>query len=224
MDRQIASPWVGVSTDWVHLKRARADSLQLLVQFQAGTTLLYTFWATPPEHRTENFDSPDVSDALRACSNILAIMADRWPKADCLRDVFELLAREVPLIDRPGRPPTRFSERSVAAIQEKLPEVRALVVHRSILRMIEEMTSEDFPRLATTEAMAVRTPRPSANLTSYTPRNEPVQPVQMRNSPTWTFEMPFAAQQMYDYSGMEGEIDPEALLAFPGMYDIDAWG
>ncbi|KIV99833.1 hypothetical protein, variant [Verruconis gallopava] len=69
MDRQIASPWIG-----------------LLVQFQSGVTLLYCFWATPPEQRTENYDAPDVSDALRACSNILAIMADRWPKAECLRD------------------------------------------------------------------------------------------------------------------------------------------
>ncbi|KAF4121383.1 Fungal trans [Geosmithia morbida] len=59
MDRQIAQGWVG-----------------LLVQFQSGVTLLYCCWATPPEYRTENYDSPDVSDALRACSNILAIMAD----------------------------------------------------------------------------------------------------------------------------------------------------
>lgn len=46
-------------------------------------------------------------------------MADRWPIAECLRDVFELLAHEVPLVDRPDRPPTHTSEKSAAAIKQK---------------------------------------------------------------------------------------------------------
>ena len=162
-------------------------------------------------------------------------MADKWPKADCLRDVFELLAREVPLIDRPSRPPTQFSERSVAAIREKLPEVRALVVHRSILRMIEEMISEEFPRrrnsfndpsLGTTMA-AVDTRRVTGALNNYTPRNDPIQRIPTRTyqelSPTWTFEMPFSTQGMYEFAGVEQEFDPDALLAFPGIFDVDTW-
>lgn len=116
------------------------------MQFQSGITLLYCFWATPPQYRSENYESPDVAIAIRSCSNILAIFANQWPKADCIRDVFELLASEIPLNDRPNRPPIRIREDTAADIREKLPNVRALVVHRSILRLIEEMISEDFPR------------------------------------------------------------------------------
>lgn len=229
MDRQIASPWIAVSLNVHRVSNRKANSTQLLVQFQSGVTLLYCFFATPPEHRTENYDAPDVSDALRACSNILAIMADRWPKADCLRDVFELLAREVPLVDRPHRPPTRFSERSVAAIRDKLPEVKALVVHRSILRMIEEMTSEPFPRLSQLEAAAAAAAKDSGRPLAYTPRPTHSEALPVHEyqelSPTWTFEMPFSAQQMYEFSGQEEqELDSEALLSFPGMFDLDGWG
>ncbi|KAF5680755.1 hypothetical protein FDENT_8316 [Fusarium denticulatum] len=110
MDRQIAQAWLG-----------------LLVQFQSGVTILYCCWATPPEYRTESYYSPDVSNALRACSNILALLTDRWPKAECLRDVFELLAREVPLVDRPNRPPMRISDTSASTIKERLPLLRALI-------------------------------------------------------------------------------------------------
>lgn len=198
---------------------------QLLVQFQSGVTLLYCFWATPPEQRTENYDSPDVSDALRACSNILAIMSERWPKADCLRDVFELLAREVSVYERPNRPPIRFSGRSVAAIREKLPEVKALVVHRSIMRMIEEMIAEDFPRPL---KCGVDSDNPLSTMRTSTPtiqRNDNAHSMTARGyedlSPTWTFEMPFASQPMYDFAGVDTEHDTmnsDAFLSFPGMF------
>jgi hypothetical protein len=203
--------------------------LQLLVQFQSGVTLLYCFWATPPEQRTENYDSPDVSDALRACSNILAIMADKWPIAECLRDVLELLAREVPLVDRPNRPPTRFSERSTSAVLKMLPKVRALVVHRSILRMIEEMISEDFPRTTELRASSARSSGADM-LTSLSQQRQisdqdlPTQRYQHLPSAS-TFEMPFSTQ-MYEFSGtgVEGhEINVDELLSFPGMFEFDGW-
>lgn len=189
-------------------------------------TLLYCCWATPPEYRTENYDSPDVSDALRACSNILAIMTDRWPKADCLRDVFELLAREVPLIDRPSRPPTRVSEASAQAIREKLPNVRSLIVHRSIMRMIEEMITDDFPRLRGGQSSLSTREQNGSSLPSR-------QQVRTASPATASvglapFELPFTAQHMYGVSdattGVEGgPMSADELLAFPGMFDLDSW-
>ncbi|KAK6063395.1 fungal specific transcription factor domain-containing protein [Seiridium cupressi] len=214
MDRQIAQSWLG-----------------LLVQFQSGITLLYCFWATPPANRTENYDSPDVSDAIRACSNILAIMADRWPRADCLRDVFELIAREIPLVDRPNRPPKRLSERSIVTIREKLPQVRALIVHRPILRMIEEMTSSDFPRPGPAEPL----PRPPSvpGLLAPIHRNredilaaQANQPSTMTPPTMLSFELPFSTEPMYNFEGMGTEAEntgTEELLSFPGMFDYETW-
>jgi hypothetical protein len=199
--------------------------VQLLVQFQSGVTLLYCFWATPPEHRTENYDSLDVPDALRACSNIVAIMADRWAKAEVLRDVFELLAREIPLVDRPNRPPTRFSEKTIAAIQIKLPQVRALIVHRSILRMIEEMISEDFPRMRDNGQL----PQPPSVAGMLAPSIPPL--TNRTDTPTnptsMTFQLPFTAQQQFNFTGNGvdlQDLNTEGLLEFPGMFDIDSWG
>ncbi|KAH7129821.1 hypothetical protein B0J13DRAFT_132630 [Dactylonectria estremocensis] len=202
MDRQIAQAWLG-----------------LLVQFQSGITLLYCFWATPPEHRTANYHTPDVSDALRACSNILAIMADRWPKADCLRDVFELLAREIPLIDQATRSQTRISERATATIREKLPQVRALVVHRSILRMLDEMVSEDFPHMPSPFSQQVVAEAPQPQRLTLDPRLE-------TPPGTMTFEMPFSADQIYsvDRSGIGvSGLGTEELLEFPRVFDFDTW-
>ncbi|KAJ3547722.1 hypothetical protein NM208_g1367 [Fusarium decemcellulare] len=204
-DRQTAQSWMG-----------------LICQFQSGITLLYCFWATPPEYRTENYDTPDVTDALRACSNILAIMADQWPKADCLRDVFELLAHEVPLVDRPGRPPTRMSQSSVGAIRNIFPQVRTLVIHRSILRMIEEMITEDFPRIGSSNGPS-RPPR-----SSTAPRDERAAVLTTNGSGLDSissgFEMPFSvSQQDYDLERQVGTLNTDELLAFPGVFNIDDW-
>ncbi|KAF2123018.1 hypothetical protein BDV96DRAFT_639569 [Lophiotrema nucula] len=207
MDRQIAQPWLG-----------------LLVQFQSGITLLYCFWATPPEHRTDNYDSLDVLDALRACSNILAIMADRWAKADCLRDVFELLAREIPPVDRPNRPPTRLSEKTIAAIYEKLPQVRELIVHRSILRMIEEMVSEDFPRSGGLAQIARPSSVSGILATSVTPlgnRSGNATP-----SASMAFQLPFSTQQPFSFEGTNVDLQDfsaDGLPTFPGMFDFETW-
>jgi hypothetical protein len=196
---------------------------QLIVQFQSGITLLYCFWATPPKHRTDNYHSPDVSNALRACSNILAIMADRWPKADCLRDVFELLTREIPLINHPTRPRTRVSERSATAIREKLPQVRTMVVHRSILRMLDEMVSEEFPRSnysAPTTMEAAEVNIVSASQADEAIANHPPE----TESVAVLFEMPFSADQVYTVdrstiisSGLGGD----EFLEFPRMFDFN---
>ncbi|KAF2804998.1 uncharacterized protein BDZ99DRAFT_544078 [Mytilinidion resinicola] len=207
MDRQIAQPWLG-----------------LLVQFQAGITLLYCFWATPPQYRTENYDSPDVSDALRACSNILAIMADRWPKADCLRDVFELLAREIPLVDRPSRPPVRISDKSATKLRQALPDVRRLIVHRIVMRMIEEMIEDDFPRPKSTPLQTVSSipgPRESAMRESIMPTPQLSRPPPSPPPTHMTFEMPFSAPQFYSIDGANA-FDAE-MPSFPGIFDYDSW-
>lgn len=163
-----------------------------------------------------------MSDALRACSNILAIMTDRWPKADCLRDVFELLAREVPLIDRPSRPPTRVSEASAQAIREKLPYVRSLIVHRSIMRMIEEMITDDFPRLRG-DQLSLSTRASLSNRRQVCTASPAPASVSIAS-----FELPFATQHMYGVgdaaTGVEGgPMSADELLAFPGMFDLDSW-
>ncbi|KAF4958823.1 hypothetical protein FGADI_2167 [Fusarium gaditjirri] len=212
MDRQIAQAWLG-----------------LLVQFQSGVTILYCCWATPPEYRTENYYSPDVSDALRACSNILALLTDRWPKAECLRDVFELLAREVPLVDRPNRPPTRISETSASAIKEKLPLLRALIVNRSIMRMIQEMVSNDFPRIRgdqTPHHLASRRSTPAPVSAPAGPIRERPAPISMNQQPVqMSFDLPFSAQSIYGEGevGDASALKPDELFAFPGMFDLDSW-
>ena len=207
IDRQIAQPW-----------------LALLVQFQSGITLLYCFWATPPECRTDNYDSLDVPDALRACSNILAIMADRWAKADCLRDVFELLAREIPLVDRPNKPPIRLAEKTVQAIHTHLPQVRSLVVHRPVLRMIEEIISQDFPR-ARTVAQPCRPPS-VAGMLGPDEGGYVAQASAAVQAANYNFQLPFSIEQPFEYrdvgAGM-GDVDVDGLLEFPGAFDFDNW-
>jgi hypothetical protein len=91
---------------------------------------------------------------IRACSNILAIMADRWESSKDLRDVFELLATEIPMVENvPSNYQHCISERAIKSIgndtvleiRSKLPHVRSVVINREILRMIEEMITEDLP-------------------------------------------------------------------------------
>ncbi|EXJ78707.1 hypothetical protein A1O1_09109 [Capronia coronata CBS 617.96] len=127
MAREIAQPWLG-----------------LLTQFQIGVTLLYCFWATPPQLWRDSYRSADVPDAVRACSSTLAIFAERWTEAECLRDVFETLAREIPLGESWPRP-KRMTPAGVATVESSLPHTTQVVVHRPVLRMIREMATEDFP-------------------------------------------------------------------------------
>lgn len=150
-------------------------------------------------------------------------MADRWPKADCLRDVFELLAREIPLVDRPNKPPVRLSDKTIAAIRAHLPQVRSLVVHRSVLRMIEEMISEDFPR-SVDIAQFSRPPSVAGLLAPI------VQPMVQHNvqmsSGSANFQLPFSVQQPFDYGNGNadmGNLDVDGLLSFPGVFDYESW-
>ncbi|CAK7232800.1 hypothetical protein SCUCBS95973_008379 [Sporothrix curviconia] len=126
MVREIAQPWLG-----------------LLSQFQIGVTLLYCFFATPPSHWPPAYKSKDVPDAIRACSNTLAVLADRWIEAECVRDVFEVLAKEIP----PGETwerPLRMQNDSRAAIEADWTALTNIVVDRPTLGMIREMIIDNF--------------------------------------------------------------------------------
>ncbi|KAF3030245.1 hypothetical protein E8E15_011551 [Penicillium rubens] len=131
-DRQTAQLWPG-----------------LLSQVAVGITLLYCFWATPPQYQTVAYRSREVPDALRACSTALAILAERWVQAEPLRDVFDVLAKEVPLygMTEEDPPPRRISAESASYIQSQMPLLTSIIMHRGVLRMIREMITEDFPSL-----------------------------------------------------------------------------
>ncbi|KAK9771659.1 putative Fungal-specific transcription factor domain-containing protein [Seiridium cardinale] len=128
MAREIAKPWLG-----------------LLTQFQIGVNLLYCFYATPILHWKESYKSVDVSDAIRACSSTLAILSERWVEAECVRDVFEILAREIP-IGQTWERPTAIRQAGRTGIEENWNNMSKIVIHRPTLRMIHEMATKEFVR------------------------------------------------------------------------------
>ncbi|KAI8256030.1 hypothetical protein K4K53_007596 [Colletotrichum sp. SAR 10_77] len=124
--------------------------LGLVAQFKCGVALLYCFFATPPHLRTAAYELPDASEAVRACSIVLSILAERWPQSKCLRDAFDTLAREVPLFEPKttdaAPAPRKMRRESADALMAAMPQLEVIVVHRNTLRMIREMALEEFPR------------------------------------------------------------------------------
>jgi hypothetical protein len=106
-------------------------------------TLLYCFFATPTSQWKASYKSVDVLDAIRACSSTLAILAERWIEAECVRDVFEILAREIPLGQAWERP-TAMREAGRLGIQQNWNNMSKIVIHRPTLRMIQEMATEEY--------------------------------------------------------------------------------
>lgn len=127
--------------------------MQLISQFSVGITILYCLWATPPKFRSDAYNPKRVLEAVRACSNNIAIMTERWERAKDLLDVFEIFATEVPLVENAssysgshgGRASARISNDAVEDIREKLPSVKSMVLNREIIRMMVEIITEDFP-------------------------------------------------------------------------------
>lgn len=114
--RQIAQPWLVVIT-----------------QFQAGITILYIVWARA-------ISIPKEADlAIRDCTSVLAILADRWQNAEHYRDCFEVLARAIPRSSRPGYLSREVRE-ELADLTEKVVEAG---VHRHVTTMLWEMASLD---------------------------------------------------------------------------------
>ncbi|KAG9245762.1 hypothetical protein BJ878DRAFT_500122 [Calycina marina] len=108
--RRIAQPWLVVIT-----------------QFQAGVTILYIIWARAVA-------MPKEADlAIRDCTSVLAILADRWKNAEHYRDCFEVLARAIgpiPGFLDPG------AKQELAVLTEKVTETG---IHRHVTTMLWEM-------------------------------------------------------------------------------------
>ena len=106
-------------------------------------TLLYCFYATPVSRWKPSYKSADVSDAIRACSSTLAILAELWSEAESIRDVFETLAREVPVGETWERQ-IMMSGDGRRSIEKNWEGISKIVIHRPTLRMIHEMATESF--------------------------------------------------------------------------------
>jgi hypothetical protein len=147
--KTIPHPWLGVSQQSFLIRCILIIPLQLISQFSVGITILYCLWATPPKFRSDAYNSKRVLEAIRACSNNILIMAERWDRAKDLLDVFEVLATEVPLVETSeshgGRSTTRISSDAADDIRGKLASVNSMVLNREIIRMIQEMITEDLP-------------------------------------------------------------------------------
>jgi hypothetical protein len=121
--------------------------LGLVVQFKCGVALLYCFYATPPHLRSAAYQLPEVSEAVRACSIILSLLAERWAQSKCVRDSFDILSREIPLFESisSSQPsPRRMRQESSEALLTLLPQLENIIVHRNTIRMIKEMATEEF--------------------------------------------------------------------------------
>lgn len=77
---------------------------------------------------------------------ILAVLSERWTEAEPLRDIFDLLADGIPVYWSPDNgEASRISASSADTIQGYLPRVTAIVINKDIMRMLIEMTTEDYP-------------------------------------------------------------------------------
>jgi hypothetical protein len=108
----------------------------VVTQFQAGVTILYITYA----RRTPI--SKEVDIAIRDCTSVLAILADRWQNAEHYRDCFEVLARAIV--------GGGSFERSVIGVDtrkellELAEKVNQVGVNRHVMTMLYEMaTVED---------------------------------------------------------------------------------
>jgi hypothetical protein len=139
--------------------------LGLIAQFKCGVALLYCFFTVPPSLRSTAYGLPETSEAVRACSIILSILAERWPQSCSLRDTFDVLAREIPLYETGSSTqttPSKTRRHSAEAILVLLKQLEPIVVHRNTLSMIKEMALKEFLRppiqgkegIAQTEATA----------------------------------------------------------------------
>lgn len=192
--------------------------LGLVAQFKCGVAPLYCLFATPPHLRSAASEQPDVSEAVRACSIILSILAERWPQARCVRDCFDILAREIPLFE-----PTSTNQ-GIGAIRRMRPEsseallallglLEIIIVHRNTLRMIKEMAMEAFPR-----------PTEGSSQTEAA-GNEATQGIE-GDSPSWRTSMtgdmfqpltPYFSQP--DMSGLGVDGFDYTTIGFPGEFD-----
>lgn len=194
--------------------------LGLIAQFKCGVALLYCFFATPPHLRSPAYESTEASEAVRACSIILSILAERWPQSKCLRDAFDILAREITLFEpshAPAASPRRMRQDSADTLLTLLKQLETIVVHRNTLRMIKEMAIDEFPRLPAERREDVA--EDGAAPEQKTPGVE-------ERSPSWRTGMTgdiFEPITPYFFQRDLDDLDPEGFnfttLGFPGEFD-----
>lgn len=165
--------------------------------------------------------SPDVSDALRACSNTLAVVANQWPQAECLRDVFELLLREIPVYPPLTQQIHHISEHAVSQIREQIPDVREIIRSRNVLRMIDEMISEDFPCMVGESPVSMRLTPAGHHETSQV--DQPDGNVDQVSVGDVMFSMPFLTNNWQDVGvnlDIEGDYS-NTIPEFPEPFDLN---
>ncbi|EXJ91634.1 hypothetical protein A1O3_00184 [Capronia epimyces CBS 606.96] len=187
----------------------------LISQFSIAITILYCFWATPPRFRTESYNIQKAILGIQACSNILAVMADRWESARDLRDVFEALAGETPLVEPAslnqqvisGRAIKMISAEAASKIRSKMPSVKSMVINRQILSMIEEMINDALPEDDELDTNTISTGRESDDMSQHNrlafSQPEPVAALHYPDPAAWR------------YSLLDNSHDT-AMLEFPG--------
>ncbi|KZL82207.1 zn 2cys6 transcription factor [Colletotrichum incanum] len=197
--------------------------LGLIAQFKCGVALLYCFFATPPHLRTAAYRLPDVYEAVRACSIILSILAERWPQSKCLRDAFDILAREIPLsesstIEFETVGPRKMRKESADALRALINQLEIVVVHRNTLRMINEMAQDDFPRPLPDGSKSQTQEEALADIT--TQLTEECSPP-WRTSITGDMFQPITPHFFQaNVSGLDAEAFDYAALGFPGEFDL----
>jgi hypothetical protein len=106
--------------------------MNVITQFQGGITILYIVWA-------RGIPIPKEADlAIRDCTSVVAILADRWQNAEHYRDCFEMVARAIPRSSGPGYL-EREARAELGGFAQKIVEVG---VHRHVTTMLWEMANQ----------------------------------------------------------------------------------
>ncbi|KAI8192556.1 Pyrimidine pathway regulatory protein 1 [Colletotrichum sp. SAR 10_75] len=199
--------------------------LGLIAQFKCGVALLYCFFATPPHLRTAAYELPDASEAVRACSIVLSILAERWPQSKCLRDAFDTLAREVPLFEPKttdaAAAPRKMRRESADALMAAMPQLEVIVVHRNTLRMIREMAQEEFPRPPPDDAQ-----QQQKSLSEIVVLAEATAHLAEEDSPSWRTSItgdifqPITPHFFQANVPLDADSFDYAALGFPGEFDL----
>ncbi|KAI8227534.1 Pyrimidine pathway regulatory protein 1 [Colletotrichum sp. SAR 10_86] len=199
--------------------------LGLIAQFKCGVALLYCFFATPPHLRTAAYELPDASEAVRACSIVLSILAERWPQSKCLRDAFDTLAREVPLFEPKttdaAAAPRKMRRESADALMAAMPQLEVIVVHRNTLRMIREMAQEEFPRPPADDAQ-----QQQKSLSEIDVLAEATAHLAEEDSPSWRTSItgdifqPITPHFFQANMPLDADSLDYTALGFPGEFDL----
>lgn len=89
-------------------------------------------------------------DAIRLCSNTLAVMTERWEKLGVLAEVFEMLTTEILAmeydISEGGTRARRIAAETARGVSTRFSRLTEAVLNKVVIRMIEDMLTQDSPR------------------------------------------------------------------------------